>query len=119
MSALYTLSLRYHFASKPLYTFFKVASIGNTSCPLPESPSSKRLNPAIVLPGAGTNAAPVCSSHSSQAASRCPASSVIAERLSPRAERRFTMGSNEDFDMDARDNAALTPRCVVVDDAFD
>ena len=31
----------------------------------------------------------------------------------------YRMGGNEDLDMDARDNAALMPRCVVIDDAFD
>jgi glycogen operon protein len=31
----------------------------------------------------------------------------------------YRMGGNEDFDLDERDNAALMPRCVVVDDAFD
>ncbi len=31
----------------------------------------------------------------------------------------YRIGGNEDFDMDDRDNAALVPRCVVVDDAFD
>jgi len=31
----------------------------------------------------------------------------------------YRIGGNEDFDMDDRDNAALMPRCVVVDDAFD
>ncbi len=31
----------------------------------------------------------------------------------------YRMGGNEDLDMDDRDNAALMPRCVVVDDAFD
>ncbi|WP_146853604.1 glycogen debranching protein GlgX [Brevifollis gellanilyticus] len=31
----------------------------------------------------------------------------------------YKMGGNEDFDMDDRDNAALMPRCVVVDDTFD
>jgi len=31
----------------------------------------------------------------------------------------YRIGGNEDFDMDTRDNAALMPRCVVVDDAFD
>ena len=31
----------------------------------------------------------------------------------------YRIGGNEDFDMDERDNAALMPRCVVVDDAFD
>ena len=31
----------------------------------------------------------------------------------------YRIGGNEDFDMDDRDNAALMPRCVVIDDAFD
>ena len=31
----------------------------------------------------------------------------------------YRIGGNEDFDMDDRDNSALMPRCVVVDDAFD
>jgi glycogen operon protein len=31
----------------------------------------------------------------------------------------YRIGGNEDFDLDERDNAALMPRCVVVDDAFD
>lgn len=31
----------------------------------------------------------------------------------------YKIGGNEDFDMDERDNAALMPRCVVVDNAFD
>ena len=31
----------------------------------------------------------------------------------------YRIGGNEDFDLDDRDNAALMPRCVVVDDAFD
>ncbi len=31
----------------------------------------------------------------------------------------YRVGGNEDLDMDDRDNAALMPRCVVVDDAFD
>ena len=30
----------------------------------------------------------------------------------------YRIGGNEDFDMDERDNAALMPRCVVADDAF-
>ncbi|WP_395744816.1 glycogen debranching protein GlgX [Prosthecobacter sp.] len=31
----------------------------------------------------------------------------------------YRIGGNEDFDLDTRDNAGLTPRCVVVDDKFD
>jgi isoamylase len=31
----------------------------------------------------------------------------------------YRIGGNEDFEMDKRDNAALMPRCVVVDDKFD
>jgi isoamylase len=31
----------------------------------------------------------------------------------------YRIGGNEDFDMDDRDNAALMPRCVVIDDTFD
>ncbi|MES2597283.1 MAG: glycogen debranching protein GlgX [Verrucomicrobiota bacterium] len=31
----------------------------------------------------------------------------------------YRVGGNEDLDMDDRDNAALMPRCVVVDDTFD
>ena len=31
----------------------------------------------------------------------------------------YRIGGDEDFEMDDRDNAALMPRCVVVDDAFD
>ncbi len=31
----------------------------------------------------------------------------------------YRFGGNEDFERDTRDNAALMPRCVVIDDAFD
>lgn len=31
----------------------------------------------------------------------------------------YRIGGDEDFEMDERDNAALMPRCVVVDDSFD